>query len=109
MTKKPFFDESYAYHFSRKGHTFTVMRAGLPYSYYDRGGTWYSVELWPNYVSGYERGMYKGVGGSTIHKATITLKKPYFFKIPDVIEGEIPESKVGECLNCSFKDLCLRV
>ncbi|MBO8181541.1 MAG: Dna2/Cas4 domain-containing protein [Archaeoglobus sp.] len=26
-----------------------------------------------------------------------------------VIEGEIPESKVGECLNCSFKDLCLRV
>ena len=91
MTNKPFFEESYAYHFSKKGHTFVVRRAGLPYSYFDRGGTWYSVELWPEYRSDYEMGRIPGIGGQTVYRTTITLRKPYFFKIPPIkAEGEIP-------------------
>ena len=95
MKRPRIFPDSYGYKLTRTGHLFRVVRAGSPRSHPSRGGTWYSVEIYPGYRPSYLRGQglrgVPGVGGKKLYRGIVRLHNPYFFEIPEVkAEGEIP-------------------
>ena len=78
-----------------QGLILKLVRAGREFTDDFRGGTWYTIEVWPGQTPSYaaSASVYGpfGVGGKEIWRKTIVLRNPYYINISDAkTEGEYP-------------------
>lgn len=83
-------EESYGWKETRNGYEVVLIRAGKINPELNRGGVWFSIMKYKEYVSPYTRNFYSGVGGREEYMTKTLLRKPYFIEVTNRLEGEYP-------------------